>query len=107
MVTREIFVHPLSWLPNVVDGKEDYSRLATSINLYWPIPPSETQCVDMHLHLTAIEVCIDEDGLQVAVNNDHAEEFEQWSTAAGDDGRYRTVDIGGRTYVVFASPWCG
>lgn len=57
----------------------------------------------VELHLEAIEVTL-EGSLQVGVLG-MGDSFDRWSVAADNDGPFQTVEIMGRHYVLFASPY--
>lgn len=60
----------------------------------------------MSLHLEAIEVEIDDDDYQVAVDPAWEDTFQAHYSAFGGDGAFTTTTINGRTYALFASPFC-
>lgn len=59
------------------------------------------------MHLEAIEVEVDDDsGIQEAVEPDYYGRIEDLHAGAGADGHFETVEIEGRTYCLFATPYC-
>ena len=62
------------------------------------------QLNDTMMHLTAFEVWTDRDGVQHPYQA--AADFHMYASAAGPDGPFYQLDIGGRSYVVFAEPFC-
>ena len=58
------------------------------------------------MHVEAIEVEESALGEQVARDCLHEERLSRYHDAAGADGRMETVEIAGRHYCVFASPFC-
>lgn len=58
-------------------------------------------------HVEAIEVRYDDDQqMQVALNASLDERFGQWFSASNSEGTIQTVEIDGREYALFASPYC-
>jgi hypothetical protein len=59
------------------------------------------------MHLEAIEVELDDhNGLQEAVEPDYYGRIEDLHSGAGADGPFDTIEIEGRTYCLFATPYC-
>jgi hypothetical protein len=57
------------------------------------------------LHLDAIEVEVGEDGVQHA-SEEVDESVALIHSAVGADGHFGTLEIGGREYVLIATPFC-
>lgn len=88
---RDPQVRALHWEPfNGVD----HSRLYASLNV-----------MGTSMHCIAIQLK-EEDGMQMAVNEDHNAEFEKVFDASGSDGHWRTVEIAGKDYGVYITPFC-
>jgi len=76
-----------------VDGGEPENRLLATVAI-GGVPH----------HLEAIEVRESEDGVQEAVAG--GEQFDELYVACGGDGPLATVEIDGRGYCLFLSPFC-
>lgn len=57
-------------------------------------------------HVEAFEVRQDDKLGQVGVDDDVHIIFSEFANAAGGDGPFETVEIEGRDYAVFMSPFC-
>lgn len=57
-------------------------------------------------HAEAIEVVVDESGTQRAADGAWQSLLDEYGVAAGGDGRFSSVQIEGRSYAVFLSPFC-
>jgi hypothetical protein len=77
-----------------LDLEWEYTRLLTTLNIN-----------GLSMHIEAFEVFVD-DSVQKPVNPRYEEAFADWHHAAGGDGHFQTVEIFGRSYVLFASPYC-
>ncbi len=71
------------------------SRLGTSIVIN-----------STYFHVEAIEVGLNGNSIQSAVDPRWEDSFDAYYNAAGGDGAVDTVTINGREYAVFISPFC-
>ncbi|HEY1292853.1 MAG TPA: hypothetical protein VGJ60_07240 [Chloroflexota bacterium] len=83
-----------AWEPN--DGLADpRSRLLATISIN-----------DCPMHLEAWEVRVNEEGIQEPTAIEDDGDFWNLYAAVGADGHFQTVEIGGREYILVASPYC-
>lgn len=60
----------------------------------------------LYMHLEAWAVHVDEQDIQTTVDFDFDEDLAMLHAAVGAEGHFETLYVGGREYVVFASPFC-
>ncbi len=59
----------------------------------------------MDLHLSAIAVYTDQNGMQAAAASDREEDLNHYAVASGHSGKFQTTEINGITYAIFATPF--
>jgi len=66
-----------------------------------------TVCVSgVHHHLSAYEVKVNDDGIQVVTDSSFEENYEGMCMESQPEGRYQTLKIRGRDYVLCMTPFC-
>ena len=64
-------------------------------------------CVNgIHHHLEAYQVKVDEEGIQAVADSSFESNYEGMCMASEPDGRYQTVEIHEREYVLVMTPYC-
>lgn len=94
----DLHIPDSAWEPCGGEDPESRTRLHASV------------CVNgVHHHLEAYEVKVeDKNGIdmQVVVDSMFESNFEGMCMASEPDGRYQTVEIEGREYVLCMTPFC-
>lgn len=90
----EITIPDDAWEPNTALG-DGRARLLTKLTI---------NGVPLHLEAWALEDEEDEDGVRHALVDD--DDLDRLVEAVGADGPFRTLEIGGRDYVLVATPYC-
>ncbi len=57
------------------------------------------------MHLSAIAVHTDTDGMQVAATPEQEDDLNHYAVASGHEGKFSTAEINGITYAIFATPF--